>query len=38
MEQETKDAALIVFEGGAHYAYIEQFGRFMAIVNSFLGA
>ena len=38
MEQEIKDAALIVFEGGTHYAYIEQFGRFMAIVNSFLGA
>ena len=38
MEQRIKDAALIVFEGGTHFAYIEQFSRFMAIVNSFLGA
>ncbi|MCR4621458.1 MAG: alpha/beta hydrolase [Clostridiales bacterium] len=38
MEQEIKDAALIVFEGGTHFAYIEQFARFMAIADSFLGA
>ncbi len=36
MEREIPDAALIVLEGGSHYAYLEQSARFNAIVKSFL--
>ena len=38
MEKEIGDAALIVFENCGHFAYLEQYARFMAIVRQFLGA
>ena len=37
MEQEIKDAALIVFEGRGHFAYLEELGRFAALVKAFIG-
>ena len=36
MEKEIPDSALIVLEGGTHFAYLEHIGRFNAIVHSFL--
>lgn len=36
MERNIPDSALIVLEGGTHFAYIEQSGRFNAIARSFL--
>lgn len=36
MEKEILDSALIVLEGGTHFAYLEQVGRFNAIARSFL--
>jgi len=36
MEKEIPDSALIVLEGGTHFAYLEQLGRFNAIARSFL--
>jgi len=36
MEKEIPDSALIVLEGGTHFAYLEQAGRFNAIARSFL--
>ena len=36
MEREIPDSALIVFNGGTHFAYLEQAGRFNAIARSFL--
>ena len=36
MEKRMKDAALIVFDGCTHFAYLEQYARFFAIVNQFL--
>ncbi len=36
MEREIPDAALIVLEGGSHFAYLEQSARFNAIVKQFL--
>lgn len=36
MEEKIPDAGLIVFEGGTHYAYLEQIGRFGAIARHFL--
>ena len=38
MEQEISDAALIVFENSGHFAYLEQYARFIAIVKQFLQA
>ena len=39
MERDIPDAGLVVLEGGSHFAYLEQAGRFNAIVrNFFLGA
>jgi pimeloyl-ACP methyl ester carboxylesterase len=35
MEQLIPDAALIVFAGGGHYAYLEQAGRFCHIIETF---
>jgi pimeloyl-ACP methyl ester carboxylesterase len=37
MEQEIKDAGLVVFEGRGHFAYLEELPRFMKIVRTFLG-
>ncbi len=36
MEELIPDAGLVVFEGGTHFAYLEQSGRFNAIVLHFL--
>lgn len=36
MEADIPDSALIVLEGGSHFAYLEQIGRFNAIARSFL--
>ena len=36
MEEEIKDAALITFENAGHFAYIQQYGRFIAIAKQFL--
>ena len=36
MEKEINDAALIVMKGGTHYAFLEHYGEFIAIVKSFL--
>lgn len=36
MEKEIPDSALIVLEGGTHFAYLEQVSRFNAIARSFL--
>ena len=36
MEEEIKDAGLVVFENDGHYAYWNQLNRFHAIVNVFL--
>lgn len=36
MEQEIRDAALIRFEGATHFAYLEQYPRFLAIAREFL--
>ena len=37
MEKEMKDAALIVFEGRGHFAYLEELGRFVTLVKAFIG-
>ena len=36
MEREIPDAGLVVLEGGTHFAYLEQAGRFNAIIRNFL--
>ena len=36
MEKEIPDAGLAVFEGGTHFAYLEQLPRFNAVVRHFL--
>ncbi len=35
MEREIADAALVVLEGGTHFAYLEQADRFAAIAKAF---
>jgi len=36
MEKEIPDAGLVIFEGATHYAYLEQWQRFVAIAENFL--
>lgn len=36
MEQKMGDCALIRFEGGSHFAFVEQYARFIAIAREFL--
>ena len=36
MEQQIPDAGLVVFEGRTHFAFIEEWQRFLVIVKSFL--
>ena len=36
MEKRIPDAGLVIFEGGTHFAYLEQLPRFNAIVREFL--
>lgn len=36
MEKEIPDAGLVVFEGRGHFAYLDEIGRFVKIVRTFL--
>ena len=36
MERRIPDAGLVIFEGGSHFAYLEQISRFNTIVRQFL--
>jgi len=36
MEREIKDAGLVIFEGGDHFAYLRQWPRFVTVVRAFL--
>jgi len=36
MEKTFKDAGLVVFEGGTHYAFLEQRNRFITVLNAFV--
>ena len=36
MEKRIPDAGLVIFEGGSHFAYLEQIGRFNLIAGQFL--
>jgi len=36
MEKEIADAGLVVFEGGTHFAFLEQWKRFVLIIKQFL--
>jgi len=36
MEKLIPDAGLVIFEGGGHFAYLEQIGRFNRVVSYFL--
>jgi pimeloyl-ACP methyl ester carboxylesterase len=36
MERLIRDAGLVVFEGAGHYSFLERFGRFCAVMDSFL--
>jgi pimeloyl-ACP methyl ester carboxylesterase len=36
MEQEIPDAGLVVFEGRSHFAYLEEWPRFCALIREFL--
>ena len=36
MEQRIPDAGLVILEGGSHFAYLEQIGRFNTICKHFL--
>ena len=36
MERGIRDAALVVFEGRGHFAYLEEAGRFAAIVKALI--
>ena len=38
MEKEIPDAALILLEGGSHFAYLEQLDRFILIIRNFLAS
>lgn len=37
MEREIPDAGLVVLEDAGHYSYLDQFPRFIAVVNNFFG-
>ena len=36
MEEQIPDAGLVVFEGGSHFAFLEQWQRFVLIVKPFI--
>jgi pimeloyl-ACP methyl ester carboxylesterase len=36
MEKAIPDAGLVVFEGAGHFAYLDQYARFRAVVEKFL--
>ena len=35
MEKEIADAGLVVLKNAGHFSYLDQFGQFMAVINSF---
>ena len=35
MEKEIPDAGLVLFQNAGHFSYLDQFGQFMAVINSF---
>ncbi len=37
MEKTIPDAGLVVFEGAGHYSFLDCFGRYIRIVNTFFG-
>ncbi len=36
MESEIKDSGLVVFEGAGHYSYLDQYNRFVSVINAFM--
>ena len=36
LESLIKDSAVIVYEGCTHYAYLENLGKTISIINSFI--
>lgn len=36
MEQEIQDSGLVILENAGHYSYIDSFGKFKAVIESFL--
>lgn len=36
MEKEIKDSGLVVFEGAGHYAYLDDYNKFVAVIKAFL--
>ena len=36
MEKEMQDAGLVVFEGGTHFAFLEQKNRFLTVLDAFI--
>lgn len=35
MEKEIEDSGLVVFEGAGHYAFLDDYSRFRAVINAF---
>lgn len=35
MEKEIQNAGLVVFQGAGHYSYLDEFARFMLVIESF---
>ena len=36
MEKEIEDSGLVVFEGAGHYSFLDDYSRFVAVINAFL--
>ena len=36
MEKEMKDAGLVIFKGGTHFAFLEQKNRFLTVLDAFI--
>lgn len=36
MEKEIKDSGLVIFEGAGHYAYLDDYNKFVAVIKAFL--
>ncbi len=36
MEENMRDAGLVIFEGGTHYAFLEQKARFLRVLDAFI--
>jgi len=36
MEKEMQDAGLVIFEGGTHFAFLEQGNRFLTVLDAFI--